>query len=358
MPLSHRQRVFKALEHQKPDRVPLDWSWFRMDVWENLRAYLRARDNETVLRRLGVDFREFGAGHSREFLKEAKLIYPLGWYKPLANGLFQDEWGIVYEKVSTGTHWRTFRYPLANVQNLDNFELPDLDAPGRFEHAEKEIPRLKDTYIIMAGWFELFDRAWYLRGYDRFIKDMYLDPSFANALLDKIFKYDLECGNRFVDMGVDIILLCDDIATQTSLMFSPGLWRKYYKPRFKQLIDSFKKRGCHYFLFDSDGDLTQIYPDLIETGFQIISPSQPECMNLTALKREFGDKICFRGAISVQRTIPFGTNRDVEEEVIRTVKTLGHNGGLIVAPSHTPQPNDPIQNVVAVYETAKKIRNF
>lgn len=83
---------------------------------------------------------------------------------------------------------------LADADSLGDFELPDSSAPGRFEHAGKEIPRPKDTYIVMAGWFELFDTAWYLRGSESSIKNMYQNRTFVNCLLDRIFIYDSECG--------------------------------------------------------------------------------------------------------------------------------------------------------------------
>lgn len=140
-------------------------------------------------------------------------------------------------------------------------------------------------------------------------------------------------------------------------MIPPHIWRKYFKPRMKIIIDTLKSysRNSIYIFYHSDGYIEPIIPDLIEIGVQILNPIQPECMNLAEIKRRYGDRLVLHGTISVQRTIPFGTVEDVRKEVISRIEECGRNGGLVIAPAHTPQPDMPIENIVAVYETTQKI---
>ena len=74
-------------------------------------------------------------------------------------------------------------------------------------------------------------------------------------------------------------------------------------------------------------------------------------MDREELKREFGDRIVFHGAVDNQYTLAFGTVDEVREEVIYNIKVLGDGGGYILAPCHNIQAISPPENVVAMYET-------
>jgi uroporphyrinogen-III decarboxylase len=71
------------------------------------------------------------------------------------------------------------------------------------------------------------------------------------------------------------------------------------------------------------------------------------------LKAEFGRRICLHGTISIQKTLPFGTPLDVTREVRTRIETVGKNGGLIIAPAHNCQPDTPVENLLALYDTVK-----
>jgi uroporphyrinogen decarboxylase len=77
-------------------------------------------------------------------------------------------------------------------------------------------------------------------------------------------------------------------------------------------------------------------------------------MNPAELKEEFGDRICFHGTISTQKTLPFGTAKQVAEEVRVRIGTVGKDGGFIVAPAHNIQPDTPIENILAFYEEVQR----
>ena len=77
-------------------------------------------------------------------------------------------------------------------------------------------------------------------------------------------------------------------------------------------------------------------------------------MNPAELKEEFGDRICFHGTISTQRTLPFGSAEDVAKEVRLRIETVGKDGGFIVAPAHNIQPDTPVENILALYEEVQR----
>jgi len=362
--LSSRERVFKALDHKIPDRVPLDDAWIqhiRMDTWDRIKQYFDTKDDETTRHRLGLDFRYFAVDTSDEFKEKARLYYPLGLFKPVTQNSFEDEWGVRYQTTSTGLHWRYVHHPLAEVEDPDEFEFPGLDDPGRFDNAAKTAQLYKDRYVLQGCLNQtLFEWSWALRGFNRFMRDLYANESFVNKLLDKLLSYRIETGKRYIEIGADIIQLGDDFGMQTGMIVPPKLWRKYFKPRMKALINDLRKYSHNnvYIFCHSDGNIEPIVPELIEIGVQILNPIQPECMDPVEIKMKYGDKLVLHGTISVQTTLPFSTAEDVKREVISRIEKCGRDGGLVIAPTHAPQPppHTPIENIIVMYRTAKKCR--
>jgi uroporphyrinogen decarboxylase len=362
--VSSRERVFKALDHKTPDRVPLDNAWMpyiRMDTWDALKRYFNTNDDEIIMHNLGIDFRYLAMSISNEFKEKAKFYYPFGLFKPITENIFEDEWGIRYQITSSGLHWRYVYHPLANIEDLTEYEFPNLDAPGRFDDAVRTAKLYGDKYALQGLLAQtFFEYSWALRGFNKFINDLYTNEKFVNKLLDKMLSYRIEIGKRYIEIGADIIQLGDDFGMQTGMIIPLKLWRKYFKPRMKILINDLKRYSHNniYVFYHSDGNIKPMIPELIEIGVQILNPIQPECMNPIEIKKNYGDKLTLHGTISVQTTLPFGSKEDVRKEVISRIEKCGRNGGLIIAPTHAPQPppHTPVENIITMFETAKKYK--
>ena len=78
-------------------------------------------------------------------------------------------------------------------------------------------------------------------------------------------------------------------------------------------------------------------------------------MDRESLKRDFGDKIVFHGAMDNQQTLAFGSEDDVRREVRDNLRILGKGGGYILAPCHNIQPITPIENIIAMYDEGYKM---
>ena len=100
----------------------------------------------------------------------------------------------------------------------------------------------------------------------------------------------------------------------------------------------------------------EIIPDLIEIGCDILEPTQVHLPGMAPLelKREFGMDMTFFGAICTQKTLPYGTPDDVRREVRERVRVLGKGGGYICSPDHTVLDDVPVENVLALYDEAKR----
>ena len=349
-----KERVINAIERRKIDRIPLD-GWFRPEYWIMLQRHFKVKDNESVMKRLGIDIRVVSMDPPRGY-KPAYVFSPQKLSKDFESfyATVFDEWGIEREAGVTDEYWHFKHHPLEHME-LEEYEFPDLDAPGRFDRAKQLVKKWDGEYAT-AGYalYGLFEHAWSLRGFRNFIRDLYVNPKFVNTLLDRLLKWKIEQGKRLIELGVDIIEVGDDLGSQIGLILSPSLIRKYLIPRYQRWLKNLKKAGAYVF-FHSCGKIEDVIPDLIEAGVEILNPIQPECMDPANLKKLYGDKLTFHGTVSIQETLPFGTVNDVKNEVVTRIKTLGYNGGLILAPSHTVDKHVPLENILALYETAKRI---
>ncbi|MGE5463067.1 MAG: uroporphyrinogen decarboxylase family protein [Syntrophothermus sp.] len=208
----------------------------------------------------------------------------------------------------------------------------------------------KDEYFIVGVTVTtIFETAWALRGYERMLSDLALNPELAEQILDIPYHYHLTAAKKLTQMGVDMIWTGDDVGAQNAMLISPKMWRRFFKPRMANFIAELKAINPQVKVaYHSDGNIYPIIPDLIEIGLDVLNPVQPASMDPARLKQEYGDKLCFWGTMDEQHTLPFGSAADVRREVLQRLQTIGKNGGLILGPTHHVQLDTPMDNFWAM----------
>jgi uroporphyrinogen decarboxylase len=272
---------------------------------------------------------------------------------------YTDEWSITWKNVAYETRFGKGHYtemvghPLADDRAIDAYQPPDPNRPELYAEAERLIEEYKDEYwIVGVTVTTIFETAWALRGYEKTLMDLALNPDFIERLFDIPFQYHLTAARKLVEMGVDMIWTGDDMGAQNKMLISPATWRRFFKPRMATFISTLKSINPELKVaYHSDGFIYPIIPDLIEIGLDVLNPIQPRSMDPEEVKKKFGDKLCFWGSMDEQRTLPFGTPADVEGEVIARLRTLGKNGGLIIGPTHHVQLDTPLENFWAMVNT-------
>jgi uroporphyrinogen-III decarboxylase len=158
----------------------------------------------------------------------------------------------------------------------------------------------------------------------------------------------------YVESGVDMIWTGDDFGQQKKLMMSPKMWRRIFKPRYREFYAELKHLNPDILIaHHSDGYIEPIIPDFIEIGLDVLQAVQPQSMDPSKLKKTYGDKLSFWGTVDVQHTFPYGTSEDVANEVQQRMDIVGKGGGLILAPAHGIQPDVPLENLRAFYTTLR-----
>lgn len=355
--MTSRERVLAAVNHQQPDRCPVDF-WARSDVAARLMAHLGLKTLEELLQRLGIDLRPapivervaaFEArvngrlGGSSESSGKPYILYP--------DGRFEDAWGIVRKLGQDGLYDQWVSGPFSENRDLDGFAWPQGEIYESPEAVRKRVEVHGGRYALLGRLNLPFKVAWHMRGFENFLCDMMAEPDYAQELLRRVADYEVEKGLRLVRAGVDIIGIYGDLAMQDRMLVHPGAWRQTEKPILADMIGRLRAVNPKLkIFFHSDGDITEIIPDYIEVGADILNPIQPECMDPAAVKRNFGDRITMHGTLSIQRTLPKGTPEDVRREVRERVATCGTGGGLILCPSNLLQNDTPLENILAIYD--------
>ena len=245
---------------------------------------------------------------------------------------------------------------VADDKAIDSYQPPDPNRPELYKEAEWVIQEFKDEYwIVGVTVTTIFETAWALRGYEKMLMDLAINPDLAERILDIPYQYHLTAAKKLTQLGVDMIWIGDDIGAQNAMLISPKMWRKFLKPRMANFIAEIKAINPQLKVaYHSDGVLNPIIPDLIEIGLDVLNPVQPASMDPAQLKREYGDKLCFWGSIDEQHTLPFGTAADVRTEVKTRLETIGKSGGLIIGPTHHVQLDTPMENFWAMVNTIKE----
>lgn len=376
--MTSRERVLKALNHEEPDRIPIDLGGFQTGI--HRRAYQALLDHlglqetitildpvqqlavpsETILQRFHADIRYITAqapdgfqGGIQENWRDGRLWYDL-----------RDEFGVVWSMPADQMLYMDISYhPLANatIADVERYPWPRGDDPSRFRgvRARALALRQQTPYALSSGICGVtYETCWYMRGLERWFTDMVENPAFCEAMLEHTSQFWVDWLTGFLgEVGdlLDIVMIGDDLAGQHGPLFSPKFYRRVVRPRQQRVIDTIKKHSRAKVWYHTCGDCSVYIPDLIEMGVDILNPVQISApgMNPKRLKAEYGkDLVFWGGGIDSQHVLPFATPERVREEVRRNVEIFKPGGGYVFNNVHNIQAGVPPENIIAMYESA------
>ncbi len=341
--MTPRERWLAVLNHEKPDRIPMDY-WGTGEAGAKLVAHLGCADLSEALRRLHVD--------------TPVNVGPRYAGPPVPEG--QDLHGCRHRQVQYegGSYNECVHNPLAAFSSVEeieaNYTWPSVDWFD-FSGIPDQV-KGKEDRPVRGGGSEPFLTYKKLRGQEQAFMDLVLNPEIVHYCLDKLFDFCYESTRRIFEQipgQVKITYVAEDLGSQESLLISKAHIHEFLLPRMKRMMDLTHEAGSYVF-HHSDGSVMDVIPDLIEAGIDVLNPIQWRCkgMDRQVLKDRFGDQLVFHGAVDNQQTLAFGTVEDVKAEVADNLRILGAGGGYILAPCHNIQAVSPPENIVAMYETA------
>lgn len=382
---SSRQRLLTTLEHQEPDRVPLDLGSTQVTgitagAYRNLRKHLGLGEEdlkwtdviqqlvlpgEDVLDYLNVDTRGLFPLTSSNWKVYEKLTDAGEYWSYL------DEWGITHHFPKQGGHWfSVVASPLedvdpqvATIETLD-YRWPYSASRQRIAGLRKLATayRARQQAVVLRGFCAgIFEMTQRLRGMENAMIDTLAFPEFSDALAGRLADIKIAFWEMALsELGdlVDVVIEADDFGTQESQLISPDQFRQRYKPHERRVLEAIKARAPHVkILFHSCGSVREIIPDLIEIGVDILNPVHTTAagMEPKQLKKDFGDDLCFwGGGIDTQRILPYGSPQEVADDVRRNLDALAPGGAYVFNTIHNIQSEVPPENIMAMWEALRK----
>ena len=377
--MNSRQRLLTTLNHQEPDRIPLDLGATQVTgihrvAYEGLRQSLGLPPREAaicdriqglvlpdadVITRLGVDVRGLFPLNSHNLPAAEQVGDGYGYW------LYLDEWGITHRRpYPDGLYYSIWKEPLnqpeVTAADIINHPWPDFGAAWRIEglRLQAETYRKAGFAVMLKDPFAgIFEMAQRIVGMENLLMMMATDPSLAGVLFDKMAALKLDFWEMALPQlaeVVDVISQADDYGSQASQIISPRMFRQQIKPRWQPVFNRLRELAPHaHFFFHSCGNVRPLIPDFIELGVQILNPVHIRAtgMEPTALKQDFGDALTFwGGGIDTQDMLPHGTPQQVKNEVKRNIEALAPGGGYVFNTVHNIQADVPVENILAMYE--------
>jgi uroporphyrinogen decarboxylase len=333
--MTKREVVRAALTGGIPPYVP--WSFrFTREPLEALCAHF-ACTPEDLIEHTGCHILELGSD--------------IGFFEDLGHDLHRDVFGVVWDRGMDKDIGMPASYLIQAPGDLDRLEFPDPCDRRFFADIERRIGRFPDRFRMFDLGFSLFERAWTLRSMEDLLVDMIEDPDFVHALFTRIADYNIAQVREALKYDIDAIYFGDDWGQQRGLIMGCEKWREFILPQIKRMYAVTRDAGKFQFIH-SCGDVDDLFDDLIRAGVDCFNPFQPEVMDVHALLSAYRGRLSFWGGVSTQKTMPYGSPEEVRAEVLRMLEP-GRQGGYILSPSHALESDVPMENILALLETAQ-----
>lgn len=322
-----------------------------MNTRENFLNTIEFRNPEWIPVSIGISplaRKEYGSAFEHIEKKYNIIFESDAWLSisPLFKGLspayypgnFTDSWGCIWHNNLWGLEGQIVVHPLKDWKSFKTFKAPDPMAirPNEFgggifdwKKVEQDIKdQRKDEQLIWGNGERLFDRLYFLRGFENLMMDFATENKNLPELIEILYEYEKKLTKKWIDLGVDIIWFHTDIGTQSNLMISPPMFRKYLKEMYKDLFTSCRNAGIHVYL-SSDGRIIDIVDDLIECGISMHDP-QGGVISIDEIKEHYKGKTGINFDLDRQK-IPFYKPEELDSIIKNCTESLNSsNGGLML----------------------------
>lgn len=329
--MESRELVRQTLEFASPARIPRQlWTlpWASEHYPEELKRIQKDFPDDMV--------------NSPGFFREQ----PVTFGDPYVIGTYVDEWGCSFTSYQRGVIGQVKNPVIRTWDDLDKIRFPMEELTVDVNQVNS-FCRSTDKFVMGGCCPRPFERIQFLRKSDNLYLDLGEEPPELFECLNRLHEFFLKEWELWANTDVDGLGFMDDWGSQRSLLISPAMWRRIFKPMYKDYIDIAHSHGKYCYMH-SDGSIADILPDLVELGLDAIN-SQLFCMDIEALGRELKGKITFWGEIDRQHLLSHGTKEQIVQAVHRVKNALYQDGGIIAQCEFGPGGNP--ENVYTVFQT-------
>lgn len=407
--MTSREKLLRTIDHKEVNGIPVDFgastvSGISAMAYNKLKNSLSldvptrifdvvqqlAQVDSRILERFGADALDLNTilmddlpWYPVTLADGSEAFYP-DWFRPeqAADGSFyarDDQGRIISRMAKTGACFDQTYFPWEGgyPENMDQVNEAfrsiswTAHSHNKFINIHKEELRKRaahlrestDKAIVMSGGVKFLELGFFLRRMDNMLMDLLADHRNLGRLLDKLMELHLaglEMKISAVGDLVDVIRFGDDLGMTSGPFMDLDVFRKLFKPRYRELCQYVKKHSDMKIFLHSCGSIRQFIPDLIEVGIDILNPVQTNCngMDARSLKQEFGSEITFwGGGIDTSSILPSGSTEEVRADVLERCEILSKGGGFVFATIHNILPEVPPENIIAAFEAVKEFNS-
>jgi uroporphyrinogen decarboxylase len=333
--MNSRERVRRAIERIGPDRIPLTHATLPGAV----ARYGAALDE--LYRRYPSDVVNVGAATMGEFGEQVGVPS-------------RDTWGSLWLRYTDEHKGQVVGHPIASWDALFTYEPPDTASDTWFSGIQSNLDANEGQRYAIADGDTLWQRMFYLHGYEATLQDLLLHTDRCADLRDMILGVMVRRVSRLCQLSaLDGIHFRDDWGTQQTLMIRPALWRAFFRPAYARLFALVREAGKHVW-FHSDGAIEEIIPDLIEIGVHVLNPQVP-VIGRARLAGLCAAQICIEADIDRQWALPYGSPEDVRAEVRADIAAFSTPEGGYIGRGEAAG-DVPLENLTALLDEVVSYR--
>ena len=348
------ERIKRMYEHREADRVPiLDDPWagtIRRWIREGMPAGMDWEDYFGA-DKIGVIEVDITPRFEEKILEENDR-----WY------IATSKWGVTMKH---------FKEEDSTPEFLD-YRVVDADtwaeAKARMTLEDDRIPwkmlkenfpkwRAEGRWIRAVFWFGFDVTHSWMMGTENLLIAMMEEPELAEDMFDTYLSRTEALYNRIWDAGYhfDEMFWYDDMGYKGTTFFSPAMYRELLQPYHKRAVKWAHDHGIVAQLH-SCGDIMAIVPDVVATGVDALNPLEVKAgMDVLKLKKEYGDKLVFRGGINA---VNWNNTEAILAEINEKVPILKENGGFIFSSDHSIPNSVSLENMQFIMEEIKRVGKY
>ncbi len=386
--MNSRERVNTTLNHKEPDKVPIDLggnqSSIHIKAYKKLLGYLEIEDEN-------VQYADFVQQIVRpcdkvleRFSIDVRYVQPLGGmvrvqdmepqYEGKYVGLY-DQFGVFWgndakKDLDEILYYDPVIHPFADfksVSDIRDFDWPNGRDKTPFNGLKEYAKDLRDNTDFALSTPPvgcIYEYCTFLFGFTKTLRYLRTKPELLIAAMEGLLKYWTDYVTTFLDeVGsyLDIVCINGDLAEQAGPIMSVKLYENMIKPIERKLSKKIRELVETKINYHSCGSVSLFIPHFAEIGYDVINPVQISAYDMEpcSLKNRFGDIMSFWGGLcNTQNTLPFGTLKQIRDEVRRNFECLKPGGGFVASNIHNITAEVPPQNIVAMFDAANEFGNY
>jgi uroporphyrinogen-III decarboxylase len=410
--MNSRERVLRAVNHQVPDRVPIDLGGLKASgiafaAYDRLKRkfgistptkvldarFMLAVIEEEILRRFHVDVVPLDLSILLHTSRPDHEWLP----RPLFDGteaLFPPGTKITEDAAGNWILLNADGSPSSYRMPKDGYYFDDISFnQGRIDPRKfRPIDHIADEHLELLhrygrALYETTDRAILGWGFGACFMGLSLITDRASNVTQGLpnewmmmLMKDKDTCHDMMDRAVEATIRCltlvkqavgeycfawgiasDDSGTQRGEFIRPELWAEMIKPHYKKLCAWVHANTSWKTFFHCCGSVYRLLPHFIDAGIDIFNPVQTSAANMepARLKKEFGDRLVFwGGGCDTQRILGQATPAEIRQHVKERMETFAPGGGFVFNQVHNIQANVPPENVMAMFEAAYEFGRY